>query len=217
MSWGSKAGHKLLLPENKDISATDFAALREELMLRIWAGFDNVPYILVNVMKELEKGSFPGLQGKISEAEVESLLKTMFAEKMAEEKTWTTEPSGDRLGTALLMLNHQGIASLENAETVVSQGFEEFYNEYEFMWDYRCREADKFIGACFYNVSDCNLAVKGGPMVVHFVSASGTQEDNQLVGGEVMSQLKSKGFSPEWDGQSSDITFPITWQKRFKG
>jgi len=186
-------------------------------MLRIWAGFDNVPYILVNVMKEIEKGSFPGLQGRISEAEVESLLKTMFAEKMAEEKTWTTEPSGDKLGTVLLMLNHQGIASLENAETMVSQGFDEFYGEYEFMWDYRCRPADQFIGACFYNVGDCYVAVKGGPMVVHFISASGKQEDNQLIGGEIISQLKSKGFSPDWDGQSPDIAFPITWQKRFKG
>ena len=112
-----------------------------------------------------------------------------------------------RLTQTFENLNGSGIRALENYGYEASD-CSELYRE--------IRGQAQWRGYCFYHIQDLIGAVLGGGLAVRYSAAidQPSDDDNRIIGEEIVAALRRHGLAPEWDGDPSNVIYlPIEWQR----
>lgn len=134
-----------------------------------------------------------------------------FARKRAAEATWPARTDCDRLDEVFERLDAAGICALQNAGNTMSDGHgdvDEAVNE---------RGRAKYHGYCFFHAQDLARAVDGLGLMLAFGDLRDDNKKSALVGQRICDELKTAGFSVDWDGDIGQrINIPqIDWKRRF--
>jgi hypothetical protein len=151
--------------------------------------------------------------GELAEEEVEEAVGDAIEALERDKGTWPAVTDCDKLDKVFDALNKRGIIALQCAGYTQSDGYDDVQQEYE-----ERPGREKLIGYCYYHGQDLERAVHGKGLYLAFGPMDPDKEESEgpRVGAMIVDQLKSAGFTVEWDGTFSDrIYIPrVDWKRR---
>lgn len=168
--------------------------------------------ILAGVSK---KELFDSIKGMTASPEVDSATAGKlrgYAAKLwnqaeAEERTWTTVSTNDRIDAAFEFLQSKGIFAAQNFTCCSSCGHAEAAGALDEMHGR---------GYVFYHQQDTERGIDGQGLMLAYGSSDGEDSSIVAIGREICGGLEQFGIPYEWDGSPSvriQIQ-PFEWRKR---
>ncbi|GAB2740850.1 hypothetical protein GCM10027072_40540 [Streptomyces bullii] len=142
---------------------------------------------------------------RVSKARARRLVGRLWAERVAEQRTWKGVTDPDRLTRAFDALEASGITARENFTCCHGCGTAETGAE---------REGAR--GFVFFHQQTTEHAAEGYGLSLCYGAFDGSQDTTTAVGHEVVAALAAAGLSTRWDGapgQAISVT-PLDWRKR---
>jgi hypothetical protein len=142
----------------------------------------------------------------ITHGEAEALVGRLWAQRLAEARTWPERTDPDRLTSVFDRLNERGIVARENFACCRNCGFSEIGDE----------ARDDSRGFVFFHSQDAENAANGHGLWLAYGTFSDSDDDIVAIGREVATALTEAGLPVVWDGTPEiriNIT-PLDWKKR---
>lgn len=143
---------------------------------------------------------------QFTKTEAEPLVERLWAQRLAEARTWPERTDPDRLTSVFDQLNERGIVAREDFACCRNCGFSEIGDEAQ----------DDSRGFVFFHSQDSEGAANGHGLWLAYGTFSDSDDDIAAIGREVAVALTEAGLPVVWDGTPElriAIT-PLDWKKR---
>jgi hypothetical protein len=132
-----------------------------------------------------------------------------------EQKSWPKQTDYDRLNTAMLKLEQNGIVARQNFTCCGTCGQAEIVDEVD---EYNLKASTSARGYVFFHEQGTEGAVDGEDLNFSYGAAfeGATEEQDVAIGQELADTMKEAGLTVDWDGTlSMCVMVGLDWKRRW--
>ena len=148
---------------------------------------------------------------ELSHNAVEKIIEEKVKQKKDIENKWPKTTHNDLLNRCFKKLNKAGIITLHNVKSFaigVDEATDIFQNQE--------KNKTKYLGFCFYQWQDTEVAINGGGLRLSYGDLDGDKEKTYQIGKLIFDEINKKFSKAIWNGdQEKKIFIPkFKWRKK---